>query len=205
MSPGRRRRLPRRALVLAALFGGACAGPGPEAALEPPLRIEPAPEESYLSLGNRLLAANEPALAMRAFTRSISVEGLSAQALTGAGLAAQRQGMLGAARRHLERARDLVPDSAIAHNNLGVVLLMLEDYHGARTAFRSAVALSGGAEDEAFRRNLERAETALVALGGQGQDDPAATQSVVRLGSDAFRIVQRPESETEALAGEEAD
>ena len=213
MTRGRRRGLLTGLLVTAALFSGACATPGPEAALEPGPRIEPGPRQSYLALGARLLAANEPELALRAFTTSLSVEGLSAEALTGAGIAAQRQGMLGAARRHLEHARTLAPRSVAAHQNLGMVLLMLKDYHGARTAFRSALILSGDEANETARQNLERAEIAIAAIEAGRHPDPAATQRVVRLGTDAFRIAERTdlraagETETEAgtgLAGEAA-
>lgn len=175
-------------LMLAGALCGACVTTEPEARLKPPAEVGPAAGESYLALGNRLLSANEPALALKAFTRSISVEGLSAEALTGAGIAARQQGMLGAARRHFQHARDLAPDSAIAHNNLGVALFALKDYDGARAAFRSAVKLAGDEKNEAARRNLERAEAALAALEGEGAEEPAATQRVVRLGTDVFRI-----------------
>ena len=207
MTRGRRRGLLTGLLAVAALSLGACAAPGPEAALEPVAQPEPGPRQSYLALGARLLAANEPELAMRAFTTSLSVEGLSPEALTGAGIAAQRQGMLGAARLHLEHARTLAPNSVAAHQNLGMVLMMLKDYHAARTAFRSALVLSGDEPNETARQNLERAEIAIAALEAGRYPDPAATQRVVRLGTDAFRIAERTdlgpagEAETEAGTG----
>ncbi len=140
-----------------------------------------------------------------AFTASLTAEGLSAEAFTGAGIAAQRQGMLGTAREYLEHARKLAPRSAIAHGNLGIVRLAQKDYHDARSAFRSAMALSDGDGDEALRRNLERAEMAIAARESGAADDPAATRRVVRLGSDSFRLTEKPgggdNAETPAAAG----
>ena len=107
MTRARRRGLLTGLLTVAALSVGACAAPGPVAELEAGPALSPAPRETYLALGARLLSANEPALAMRAFTASLSAEGITPEALTGAGIAAQRQGMLGAARQHLEHARTL--------------------------------------------------------------------------------------------------
>lgn len=206
MTPARRHGPATAVLMLAGFLCGACAAPSPDASLEAPTELRPAARETYLSLGNRLLAAKEPALAMKAFTRSITAEGLTPEALTGAGIAAQRQGLLSTARRYLVHARDMAPDSAIAHNNLGVVLLMLKDYDGARVAFRSALKLTGDENEEAIRRNLERAETALAARDEEAEADPAATQRVVRLGTSAFRLTEMPaETEAEPPIEDEAD
>lgn len=204
MTAVRRRRLLTATLTLSALVCAACTTPGAETALTPTPQVRPAQSESYLTLGNRLLAAREPALAMQAFTASMSVEGISAEALTGAGIAAQQQGMLGAARRYFEHGRDLAPESPIAHSNLGVVLFRLKEYDDARSAFRIALALSGG-DSEAVRRNFERAESALAALGEGHESDPALAQRVVRLGTDEFRLTALPETEQETAARNEAD
>ena len=203
MTAARRRRPLTAALVVSVLAGGACATPAVEASLEPTRELSPAPSETYLSLGNRLLEAREPALAMRAYSTSLAVEGPSVEAFTGAGIAARRQGMLRAARRYFELARDLAPRSAVAHGNLGVVLLELREYDAARTAFRAALA-AGGDDNEQLRRNLARAERGLAEQGGNfGQ--PILSQRVVRLGSDEFRLTAQPESEEELPAGNEAE
>ena len=73
-------------------------------------QVRPAQAESYLALGRRLLVAREPDLARRAFMASIYHDGISAAALTGAGIAAQQQGLLHEARRQLERAVELNPE-----------------------------------------------------------------------------------------------
>lgn len=193
-------------LLVFGLFTGACTTTAqpPHAALEPAPEVRPGGEQSYLALGTRLLATNEPALAMRAFTASMSAEGMTAEAMTGAGIAARRQGLVTEARRYFERARDLAPDSAIVHNNLGVVLLELEDYHGARAAFRAALDLAGG-ESPLARENLERTEAAIAGLAPDLAADPAATWEVVRLGTDRFRITPAKAPQPEPEDAAEAD
>lgn len=184
----RRRGLPTGLLMLAGLAMSACA------ASDPATKSGSEAGQRYLALGRELLAANEPALAMRAFTTSLGVEGISAPALTGAGIAAQRQGLLGAARDYFERARDVAPRSVVTHSNLGSVLLALKDYHGARAEFRSALMLSGDADQPALERQLARAELAIAERESTDRMDPAATQRVVRLGSDSFRLTEKTEN-----------
>ncbi len=190
-----RRRVLAGTVVLALLVAG-CADHQQALRMSPagPARVQPAPGQSYLALGRQLLAGGEPALALEAFTASLSLEGLSAEAMTGAGIAAQQQGLLRSARRYFERARDLRPDSVIAHNNLGVVLFMLEEYYGARDEFRAAWRLSGE-QSEMARRNLDRAEEAIALIEAGEKLDPAYTYRVVRLGSDQFRLVKKPPAE----------
>ena len=191
-----RRRARRWAGLLAVtLLAGACGAEKDVSEREPTPKPRPEPGQSYLSLGKSLLAMNEPALAMRAFTASMSTEGVTPEAMTGAGIAARRQGLLTAARRYLEEARSLAPRSPAVHNNLGVVLLELKEYHAARAAFRTAVELSGD-ENEAARENLARAE---AAISGQAPPtDDAGRPRVVRLGTDRFQIVEAAAPETEA-------
>ena len=189
-------------LIALGLLGGACAPQEPTAALEAPAKLQPGPGQTYLSLGSSLLAANEPALAIQAFNASMTAEGLSPEAMTGAGMAAQRQGLLTAARRYLERARDLAPQSAIAHKNLGVVLYQLEEYHDARAAFRAALELSGG-ESRSARAYLGQTEAALAARAPEPEEDAGETWRVVRLGTDRVRLTEaapEPGSEAEAEA-----
>lgn len=182
-------------LLAVTLLAGACGAQKGMFEREPAPQLRPEPGQSYLSLGKSLLVTDEPALAMRAFTASMSAEGVTPEAMTGAGIAARRQGLLTAARRYLEEARSLAPRSATVHNNLGVVLFELEDYHAARAAFRTAVELSGE-ENEAARENLARAEAAVTRQVPQA-DEPGAPR-VVRLGTDRFRIVEAAVPETEA-------
>lgn len=192
MIPPRRHALRMTVAGLAALSCAGCAGTAQKVTFKPPAQVQPAPKQTYLELGNRLLGENEPALAMKAFLTSVSVEGMSPQALTGAGIAARQQGLLFTAKRYLEQARDMAPDSAIAQNNVGVVLFLLRDYAGAHTAFRAALKLADEQHNAAIKRNLKRAADALDRLNRQGQVQPVATPQVVRLGSDLYRINDNP-------------
>ena len=101
-------------------------------------------DTTYLNIGRHLLRSNQPNLAQDAFIRSIRVEGLSAAALNGAGLASERLGLLHDARRYFEHAARIDPNSVTAQNNLGVVLYRLEEYDSAKRAFHAAFALSSG-------------------------------------------------------------
>lgn len=115
----------------------------PISRLEAPPRL-PEPETTYLDMGRQFLKINDPVQAKVAFIRSIREEGATAAALSGAGLAAERMGLLTEARRFFERARLKAPSSVLAHNNLGAVLYRMGAYHEAKQAFQAAFALSSG-------------------------------------------------------------
>ena len=182
------------------------------AATAPGQQLPPAPEtaaeravaqrgDDWLAIGKRLLEVGEPELAMKAFERSLLREGPSAEAFTGAGLAAEAQGLATMAARYFERARTVAPNSMTAHNNLGVVLLGLGDYYPARQAFQAAFALSDGRSDLALS-NLRRSEKLVAALEDRrGGPDPATNFRVERLGRSEFRLVEwrppEPAVETE--------
>ncbi|MEL6997699.1 MAG: tetratricopeptide repeat protein [Pseudomonadota bacterium] len=126
-------------------------------------------------------------MARDAFIRSIRVEGASAAALTGAGLAAEKQGLLNEAQRFFERARLLAPDSVLAHNNLGAVHYRLGEYHAARRAFRTAFALSSGANQVAAK-NLTMSELA-IARASEGADVVVRNPiQLMRLGSGHYTL-----------------
>lgn len=156
--------------------------------LEPaPTLGDPGPHGTYLKYGLSLLRIGEFDLAKKAFIRSFRVEDTRVQALTGAGIAAERQGLLTQARRFFENARALAPDSVIAHNNLGVVLYRLGRYHEAGQVFRAAFALSSGQNDLAAH-NLALAEKAVAEEESAGA--PAAASHVVRrIGSSEYLIL----------------
>ena len=187
------------AIPLAFLASGCAQPEGGLADLDPPPVVEPAPNQTYLALGARLIAAREPELAMKAFQTSMVVEGISAQAMTGAGIAAQQQGLLHEARRYLEQASLLAPDSPTVHSNLGVVLLQLTEYHAARDEFRLAFALSSG-EDELSARNLNRTQEIIAALEQHPVTDPTISHDVIALGGGEFKLVEAARAEAEAIA-----
>lgn len=132
---------------------------GLDALGDAPSRL-PEPRTTYLDLGRGYLQINDLRLAKAAFIRSIRIEGMSAAALTGAGIAAERQGLLNEARTYFERALKLAPSSEIAHNNLGAIQYRLGDFLGAKRSFKTAFAISSG-KNKVAAHNLGLAELAL--------------------------------------------
>lgn len=167
--------------------------------LATPENVKPKPAETYLSLGHRLLAAREPDLAMKAFLTSMNVEGISASAVTGAGIAFEQQGLLSGARRYFEQAVQLAPNSVIAHNNLGVALYRLREYYPARDEFRSAFALSSGTSETAVR-NLNRTEAMIAVLETSEDAEQPISHEVVNLGGGEFRLVEIAPPEADVMA-----
>ncbi len=188
------------AVLVFALLAGACSewsGKSGRAAAGSAARQAPA--NSYLEIGKRMLAAREPDLAMKAFVTSMTVDGITSEAMTGAGLAAQQQGLLTSARRYFEQARKLAPQSVIAHNNLGVVLYQLKEYYPARNAFRRAYSISGG-KSEIAERNLNRVEATIALMEMVPKKDPAISIDVIRLGSSEYRLIEAASPEAEVSA-----
>ena len=198
MPPGRRGFLPA-ILIATVLFCGACAELIDAVAPEASAISETPQPASYLSLGNKLLAAREPDLAMKAFLSSMSADGITVDAMTGAGIAAQQQGLLITARRYFEQASQLAPDSVIAHNNLGVVLYMQKDYYPAQGAFQTAFALSSGTSETA-ERNLNRVEATIARVEGLTEMDPAISPNEILLDANDFKFNEDDSPETELAA-----
>jgi Tfp pilus assembly protein PilF len=189
MKPACRRGFLRAALVAFVLLSGACTQPSGEAAPEVSTQTEPQQPISYLSRGKYLLTAREPDLAMNAFLTSMSVDGISVAALTGAGIAAQQRGLLISAQRYFEQARDLDPNSVAANNNLGVVLYMRKEYYPAQSAFQTAYALSSGTSETA-ERNLNRAEATIAQIEGLAETDLAIARDGGLFGSGEFEFTE---------------
>ena len=160
----------------------------------PPVLPEPA--GSYLDLGRHLLRGGEFGLAKQAFVRSMRVEGLSAAALTGAGLAAERQGLLTEARRYFERARIRAPNSVLAHNNLGAVLYRMGAFHEAKQAFQAAFALSSG-KNKVAAHNLHLSELAIRRLDLTTSAEIANPVPVQRRGKDEYRLLLTDQDQEE--------
>lgn len=163
----------------------------PLAELEPPDAL-PEPTTTWLELGRRLLAADRPDQAHDAFLRSLRVEGVTAAALTGAGVAAERRGLLTDARRLFERARTQAPESVTAHNNLGAVLYRLGEMDAARRAFQAALALSDGT-DEVAARNLGIIAAATRRAGPANTELADNPYRLQRLGPARFRLLVEAE------------
>ena len=109
-----------------------------------------------LLVGDRLMDAGQPELALRAYYRAAGERGLTPETLTAIGAANLRLGRVGQAaqqfRQALERDAAYVP----ALNNLGVVLMEQGEFGEARRVFELAFAHDSGQSD-AIRENLRRA------------------------------------------------
>ncbi|HLS19422.1 MAG TPA: tetratricopeptide repeat protein [Paracoccaceae bacterium] len=165
----------------------------------------------WLALGLRLLDEGDDLHAERAFIRSLRVEGPSAAAFTGAGIAASRQGLLTRAIRHFEHARELDPHYAAAHNNLGAALYAQGDYRGAERAFRAAYRAADSDRVE-ITKNLAMSEMALREIGAE--PEAAATMltalaenedaqpvntgigTLQRIGRSGYRLSPGPDGES---------
>ncbi len=161
---------------------------------------EAAPTEGYLDLGRQLLRRGDYKGAQDAFIRSLRQEGQTTAALSGAGVAAEKQGLLSEARRFFELAVKAQPNSVIAHNNLGAVLYKLGDYPQAKQAFQAAFALSSG-DNEIAARNLAITQQAIrreYSASGEQQLNSATLQ---RLGSGEYKLQEDSENKTEKSEG----
>lgn len=164
--------------------GPASLGDGTVPAVDPG-----APAQDGLEVAHRLIAAGEPELAIRAFYRTASRDGLNADILSGLGSANLMLGRLGQAERLLRDAVEREPDFAQAWNNLGVVLMERGQTAEAVLVFRRAFALSNGDSDE-IRDNLRLA----LSKSDQGPYSEPQKQSykLVRRGTADFLIRETP-------------
>ena len=106
-----------------------------------------------LTVGHRLMEAEEFELALSAYKRAAVETGVTAEVLSGMGSANLRLGRLQQARILLEKAVKEYANSASAWNNFGVVLINLDEYREARDAFRVAFGINNG-DSELIRQNL---------------------------------------------------
>jgi len=119
--------------------------------------IDPKGEaEDSIVVGNRLMAAGEYELALQTFTRAALENGMTPQVLTSMGTANLGLKRLGQAEKLLRRAVKDEPDWPVAWNNLGVLLMEIEEYPEAAQVFQRAYALDNG-ESDAIRDNLRLA------------------------------------------------
>jgi len=168
----------------------------PEANTSLPPQTPPASE---LDIGVRLLAANQPAMALDPFNRSIPLDGGSADALTGIGASYLQLGQRAQALQFLEAATTLDPNSALARNNLGVALYDEGDYVRALTEFNRAYALTDGL-DVSIATNVGIAEAALAEAG---QAIPAVDEvqfDVIQYGHGVYRLEPRTAEPPATLA-----
>lgn len=106
-----------------------------------------------LEVGHRLMAAGEFELALKAYYRAASVQGMNADVLSAVGSADLQLGRLNQAEQILRRAIEQDPTFVPAINNLGVVLMERGEFGEARGVFQTAFELDSGNSDE-IRENL---------------------------------------------------
>ena len=109
-----------------------------------------------LLVGHRLMEAGEFDLALRAYLRAASEQGLTPDVLSALGSANLRLGRLGQAETLLRQATKADPTFVPAQNNLGVVLMERGKLGEARAVFQQAFALDSGSSDS-IRENLRLA------------------------------------------------
>lgn len=148
----------RPALLLALLLAG-CGGEGlnrSAGGVFAPGLARGAEEADPLLVAARLMDAGEYELALDAYTRAASRQGLTAETLAGLGTANLRLGRLGAAEPLLRRAVAAEGATPQAWNNLGVLLMERRGWAEAAETFRRAYALDSGSSDT-IRDNLRLA------------------------------------------------
>ena len=109
-----------------------------------------------LTVGHRLMEAQEYELALKAYYRAAGEDGVTVDTLSAIGSANLALGRLGQAEKMLRRALEVDPTFVPAMNNLGVVLMEQGNYGEARAVFQRAFAQDSGQTDS-IRENLKLA------------------------------------------------
>lgn len=176
-------------IVLAACesMGGLGASDGVTRNTPPPADGRRAAEDG-LVVGHRLMESGEYELALKAYLRAASEQGMNADVLSSLGSANLSLGRLGQAEALLKRALEMDPKYVPALNNLGVVLMETGRAGEARVVFQQAYALDSGQTDsirENLRLAIAQTEGAVYSGGTEEQDSYA----LVREGQDEAGFV----------------
>ena len=142
-------------LLLLALLA-ACAGELSSSGRNAPVADASRRSVDGLEVGHRLMAAGEYELALKAYYRAASEQGMTTDVLSAVGSADLKLGRLNQAEQILRRAVQEEPTFVPAINNLGVVLMEEGKYGEARGIFQTAFELDSGNSDE-IRQNLRMA------------------------------------------------
>jgi Flp pilus assembly protein TadD len=153
--------------------------------------IDPAGQSvDGLIVGHRLMEAGEYELALRAYYRAASDQGMTADVLSAIGSANLRLGRLGQAEQGLRQAIELDERFAAAWNNLGVVLMERGDFGQARRVFETAFALDGG-KSPPLRENL-RLAIQMMENNVYHEDINNDAFELVRRGGGRYELLQTP-------------
>jgi Flp pilus assembly protein TadD len=140
-----------------------------------------------LIVGHRLMASNEPELALRAYYRAAGELGLNVDVLSALGSANLRLGRIGQAETLLRQALDEDEEFVPALNNLGVVLMEQGEYGEARRVFQQAFALDSGRSD-AIRDNL-RLAIARMESSVYGVENNQDRLDLIRRGPGVYELL----------------
>ena len=146
--------------------------------------------EDGLTVGHRLMAAGEYELALRAYSRAATEQGLNVDTLSAVGSANLRLGRLNQAERWLRQATQEAPNDPVAWNNLGVILMERGMFAEASEVFRRAFATDSGKSDQ-IRDNLRAALAKLNDETYVGENNNQDVQ-LVRRGTGDFVLITAP-------------
>ncbi len=140
-----------------------------------------------LLVGHRLMAADEPELALKAYLRAAAEQGMNVDVLSAIGSANLALGRLGQAEQILRRATKEDATFVPAINNLGVVLMEQGKFGEARVVFQQAFAIDSGRSDS-IRENLR---LAIARTEGVVYSDAEAepTMALVRRGQGQYELL----------------
>ncbi len=182
--------------VLCLFFAAACTLPGgglrPAANSAPPADAGGKGGVDGLLVGHRLMEANEPELALKAYYRAAAEDGINADVLSAIGSANLALGRLGQAEQVLRRALERDPGFVPALNNLGCVLMEQGKIPEARNVFQQAFALDSGASDsirENLRLAIARMENPVYSEPEEDQKQEAPNLKLVRRGHGEYVLL----------------
>lgn len=143
-----------------------------------------------LLVGHRLMEAGEYELALKAYLRSASEQGMNVDVLSAIGSANLQLGRLGQAEQILRRATEADPSFVPALNNLGCVLMERGKAGEARVVFQQAFALDSGQSDsirENLRLAIARTENSVYAE----EDVEKPVMNLVRRGHGTYVLLSQ--------------
>ena len=141
-----------------------------------------------LTVGHRLMKAGQYELALKAYYRAASEQGVNVDVLSAIGSANLQLGRLGQAEQILRRATEVDETFPPAWNNLGVVLMERGEYGEASRVFQLAFALDSGRSVE-IRENLRKA---LAKKENPTYSEPEQFR-LVRRGPGVYLILETPQ------------
>jgi Flp pilus assembly protein TadD len=147
-------------------------------------------EVNELLVGDRLLDAGQPELALRAYYRAAGEQGLNPETLTAIGAANLRLGRMGQAESQFRQAIDLDETHVPALNNLGVALMERDAFGEARRVFELAFAHDSGQSD-AIRENL-RLTIARMENIIYSDDNNQKGTGLIRRGEGVYVLLAEP-------------